>query len=73
MSLDVSVAISEGEISRSDHQSFSFSCTPVDDLAYIDEILRFTQHPVDFVVITRPRVDHDVLVAIEEHEGERVV
>lgn len=36
-------------------------------------LLFVVERPRDLVVVSRPEVDHDVLVAEEEHDGARVV
>jgi hypothetical protein len=35
--------------------------------------LRFFEYPVDFIVVSGAGVDHDMFVAIEEHEGHFII
>ena len=49
------------------------SLPPVHSLHYIHHLLRVLQGPVDLVVVACAKINHDVLVAVEEHEGARVI
>lgn len=49
------------------HKTSSFPCSPVDGLNNVYHLLFVLHCPVDFVVVTRAQVDHDVLVPVEQH------
>mmetsp|Transcript_43079 Transcript_43079/g.97981 ORF Transcript_43079/g.97981 Transcript_43079/m.97981 type:complete len:208 (+) Transcript_43079:118-741(+) len=56
-----------------DDETPAFPGATVDNLHNVDELLLVLQRPVDLVVVTRPKIDHDVLVSEEEHDGGGVV
>lgn len=68
-----SVPVSQGVILRGHNQAFSFAGPAVDDFADIDQVLRLFEDPVDLIIVAGAGVDHDVLVAIEEHQSHLVV
>ena len=45
----------------------------IDGLDNINQLLLILQHPVQLVVVTRPKITHHMLVAKEEHQCHRVV
>lgn len=55
------------------HKTSAFSCTSINRLYNVNHFLFVFQGPVDFVVVTRAQINHDVFVAEEEHAGARVV
>lgn len=68
-----SIAVPRGVVLGTDDESASLARALVDRLDEVDELLLVVEHPVDLVVVSRPEVDHHVLVAVEEHDGARVV
>lgn len=56
-----------------DDETASSARPAIDNLDEVDELLDVVHGPVDFVVVARPEVDHDVLIAEEEHGRARVV
>ena len=68
-----SIAISQRIIFWCNNQSFSFPSSPVDDLADINEVLRFFENPVDLIIISCAGIDHDVFVSVEEHECHLII
>ena len=44
------------------HDTSALDCTTVDDLDDVNELLLVCQGPVDLVVVTGPKIDHDVFV-----------
>ena len=56
-----------------DHETPTLPGAPVDGLHDVHHLLLVLHGPVDLVVVSRAQVDHDVLVAEEEHDGARVV
>lgn len=68
-----SVSVLGGVIFRGDHQTSAFSCTPIHGLHNINHLLLVLQSPVDLVIVTGAKINHDVLVPEEEHAGARVI
>lgn len=56
-----------------DHETSSLACTPVHRLYDVNEFLLVCHGPVDLVIVTRPKIDHDVLVSEEKHNRARIV
>lgn len=69
----MSVAVPKRVVFGCNNKSFSFSSSPVNYFTYINEVLWLFQHPVDFIIVARARIDHDMLVSVEEHESHFVV
>jgi hypothetical protein len=55
------------------HETSSLACPSVDDFDDVRNLLLAVQGPVDLVVVTSPKVDHDVLVSKKKHYGARIV
>lgn len=58
---------------RGDNETPPFACTSVHDLDDVNELLLVIHSPVDLVIVTCPKIYHDVLVSEEEHACARVV
>lgn len=43
--------------------TLTFACPPIDALNNIDELLLVVHCPVNFIIVSRPQVNHHVLVA----------
>lgn len=71
--IERSIPIPEGIVFGSDDESFSLAGSAIDDFADVDEVLGFLEDPVDFVIVAGAGIDHDVFVAVEEHESHLVV
>lgn len=56
-----------------DNKTAALASSLVDRLDDVDELLLVRHRPVDLVVVSCAKVDHDVLVSEEEHDGARVV
>lgn len=56
-----------------DDKAPALARAPVDGLNDVDHLMFVVERPVDLVVVARAQVDHDVLVAEEEHDGARVI
>lgn len=69
----MSVPVPQRVVSGCHHQSFAFSGSSVNDLAYIDEVLGLFEDPVDLIVVACTCVDHYMFVPVEKHEGHLVV
>lgn len=68
-----SVSVSGRVILWRNHQTPSFLCAFVNRFNNVDEFLFVLQDPVEFVVVTRAKITHHMLVAEEKHERHRVV
>ena len=68
-----SIFIFGGVVLGRNDQTTTFACSSVHRLNNIYEFLFVCQGPVDLVVVTRPKIDHDVLVSEEEHDSARIV
>jgi hypothetical protein len=55
------------------HETSSLACPSVDDFNDVRNLLLAVQGPVDLVVVTSSKVDHDVLVSEKKHYGARIV
>ncbi len=51
----------------------TFSCSSKNAFDNVNQFLAVRQGPVDLVVVTRPQIDHDVLVAKEKHHRAWIV
>lgn len=69
----VLVPVTRGVVFRADNQSPTFLGSAVDGLYDVDEFLLILQHPVEFVVISRPKIAHHVFVSEEKHDRHGVV
>jgi hypothetical protein len=69
----MSISVFGGIILVADYQTATLATATIDELNEIDELLFVGESPVDFVVIAGAEIDHDVLVAVEEHDGGLVV
>lgn len=58
---------------RTNDQTTALLRAFVDSLDNIDQLLLVLQHPVQLVVITRSKITHHMLIAIEEHDRHRIV
>lgn len=67
------VAVLCGVVFRRDDQTAALASTSVHRLDDVNHFLLVLQWPVDFVIVSRPQIDHDVFVAEEEHDCARVV
>ena len=56
------VTVLGGVVLGSDHQTTALPGTPVDRLHNVNELLLVLEGPVDLVVVSRPEIDHNVLV-----------
>lgn len=56
-----------------DDQPAPLAGSSVDHLHNVDEFLLVRHRPVDLVIVSRAQVNHDVLVAEEEHDRAGVV
>lgn len=54
-------------------QNFTFSGTTIDSLNNVDELLGVLESPVDLIIVTSAQIDHDMLIAVEEHCRARIV
>ncbi|CAN8008174.1 unnamed protein product, partial [Ixodes pacificus] len=68
-----SVAVLCRVVLGGDDQTSALACPPVHGLYDVHHLLLVLQGPVDLVVVARAQVDHDVLVAEEEHDRAWVV
>ncbi|CAN8003102.1 unnamed protein product, partial [Ixodes hexagonus] len=68
-----SVAVLGRVVLWRDDETASLARPPVHRLDNVHHLLLVLQGPVDLVVVARAQVDHDVLVAEEEHDRARVV
>lgn len=60
-------------ILRRHHQTSTLSRASVNRLDYVNHLLFVLQRPVNLVVVTSAQIDHDVLVAEEEHAGAWII
>lgn len=60
-------------ILRTNHQTPPLLRPPINRLNDINQLLLILQHPVQLVVVSRPKITHHVLVAEEEHHRARIV
>lgn len=67
------VSVSGRVVFGTDDQTTAFLGALVDSLGNVDELLLVFENPVDLVVVSGSAVDHDVLVAEEEHDGAGIV
>jgi hypothetical protein len=58
---------------RADHQSPTLFGSSVDGLYDVDELLLILKHPVEFVVVSRPKITHHMFVSEEKHDCHGVV
>lgn len=63
----MSVTILGGVIFGGDDQTAPFPCASIYSLNNVDEFLFVLQGPIDLVVVASTKIDHDMLVAEEEH------
>ena len=56
-----------------DHQSPALPRTAIHGLNNVNELVRVIERPIDFVVISRSEINHDVLVSEEEHDRARII
>lgn len=56
-----------------DYQTTALTGTSIHRFHNVDHLLLVLQWPVDLVVVTRAQIDHNVLVAEEEHHRARIV
>ena len=68
-----SVSVLGGVILGRHDETAPLPRTPVHRLNNVHQLLLILHGPVDLVVVPRPQIDHDVLVAEEEHDGAGVV
>lgn len=69
----VSVAIFGRIVFWRHNQTSSLSCSAVNSLDNVDHLLLVLHCPVDLVVVASSQVNHDVLVAEEEHNSAGIV
>lgn len=67
------VPITRRVVFRANHQSSTLLSSPVDSLYDIDELLLILKHPVEFVVVSRPKITHHMFVSEEKHDCHGVV
>lgn len=67
------VSVLGGVVLGRDDEAAALARAAVHRLDDVDHLLLVLQRPVDLVVVAGAQVDHDVLVAEEEHHGARVV
>jgi hypothetical protein len=60
-------------ILRTNHQTPPLLCSPIHRLQNIHQLALVLEHPVQLIVITRPKIAHHMLVTEEEHDGHRIV
>jgi hypothetical protein len=70
---NASVAVFGGVVLWSNHQTTALAGTPVDGLHDVNEFLLILQGPVDLVVVSCPKINHDVLVPEEEHHRRWII
>ena len=51
----------------------TFSSASINSLDNINEFLGVFERPIDFIVVSRAQIDHDVLISVEKHNGTWVV
>lgn len=68
-----SVPVARAVILRTHDQTPPLLRTLVHRLQDVDDFLLVLQHPIQFVVITRPKITHHMFIPKEEHDGARVV
>ena len=71
--LEPLVAILGGVILGSNHKTTPLPRPTVHGLNDVDELLLVLESPVDLVVVPGAKINHNVLVPEEEHDGGRVV
>ena len=71
--LDDLIFIFCGIVLGRDDETSAFTRAVEDGLHNVDEFLLVVHWPVDFIVVTGPQIDLDVLIAIEEHDGDGIV
>lgn len=67
------VPITRRVVFRANHQSSSLLGSAVDGLHDVYELLLIFQHPIEFVVISGPKIAHHVFVSEEKHDCHGVV
>lgn len=67
------IPIPRGVILWTNHQTPPLLRPTIDRLHDVDQLLLILEHPVQFVVISRPEITHHMLVAEEEHQRHAVV
>lgn len=67
------VAIFCGIILRANNQTTALTSTPIHRFNDINHFLFVFQWPIDFIVVTRSQINHNVLVPEKEHNGARIV
>ena len=70
---DLLVSVFGGIIFGRNHQTSTLPRPPVNSLHNVHQLLFVLHGPVYLVVISRPKIDHDVFVSEEEHGGAGVV
>lgn len=55
------------------NQTTTLLRTTIDRLNNIDQFLFVLQNPVQLIVVTGAEIAHHVLVAKEEHQGDRII
>lgn len=59
-------------ILRTNNQTPPLPCPTINRLNNINQLLLILQYPIQLVVVTRPKITHHVLVAVEEHDAARL-
>ena len=54
-------------------QTLAFASPSIDYLQYVDELLLVFQSPYHLIVVSRPKVHHDVPVSEKEHHSAGVI
>ena len=62
------VTVLGGVVLRSNHQTTTFPCPTVDCLNNVNELLLVLESPVNLVVISSAKINHNVLISEEEHD-----
>ena len=67
------VAVSSGVVFGANNETASLGCAAVHCLDEINHFLLAVDGPVDFVIITCAKIDHNMLVPVEKHNSARII